>query len=111
LTQNLIFAKKILQTFSQCGTLHPHGVAVAEKHNFCGIQQKIPQISDFAKNQDSNPPSHGDTAADIGKMFAKFFLRKSDFGLKNTIFMKIRSDCKLFSQFSQFFRYSMIFGK
>jgi hypothetical protein len=65
---------------------------VAEKHDFHGIQQKNPQISDFAKNRDSNPTSHGDTAADIAKMFAIFFLRKSDFGSKNAIFAKIRSD-------------------
>jgi hypothetical protein len=55
-------------------------VGVAEKHNFCDIQQKIPQISDFAKKRDLNPPTHGGTAADIAKMFAKKFLRKSDFG-------------------------------
>jgi hypothetical protein len=61
---------------------------VAEKHDFRGIQQKIPQISDLAKNWDSNTPSHGDTAADIAKMFAKKFSRKSDFGSKNTIFAK-----------------------
>jgi hypothetical protein len=65
---------------------------VAEKHDFCGIQRKIPQLSDFAKKWDSNPPPHGGTAADIAKMFAKFFLQKSDFGSKNTIFAKIRSD-------------------
>jgi hypothetical protein len=53
---------------------------VAEKHDFCGIQRKIPQVSNFAKNRDSNPPPHGDTAADIAKMFAKIFLQKSDFG-------------------------------
>jgi hypothetical protein len=55
-------------------------VGVAEKHDFRGIQRKIPQVSDFAKKQDSNPPPHADTAADIAKMFAKNFLRKSDFG-------------------------------
>jgi hypothetical protein len=53
---------------------------VAKKHNFRGIQQKILQVSDFAKKRDLNPPPHGGTAADIAKMFAKFFLRKSDFG-------------------------------
>jgi hypothetical protein len=53
---------------------------VAEKHDFCGIQQKIPQVSDFDKKRDSNPPPHGGTAADIAKMFAKNFLRKLDFG-------------------------------
>jgi hypothetical protein len=53
---------------------------VAEKHDFRGIQRKIPQASDFAKNRDLNPPPHGDTATDIAKMFAKNFLRKSDFG-------------------------------
>jgi hypothetical protein len=57
-----------------------------EKHNFCDIQQKILQISDFTKKRDSNPPPHGDTAADIAKMLAKIFLRKSDFGSKNMIF-------------------------
>jgi hypothetical protein len=65
---------------------------VAEKHNFRNIQQKILQISDFAKKRDSNPPSHGDTAADIAKMFAKIFLQKSDFGSKNMIFAIIRLD-------------------
>jgi hypothetical protein len=55
-------------------------LGVAEKHNFRGIQQKIPQVSDFAKKWDSNPPPHGGTAADIAKMFAKIFSRKSDFG-------------------------------
>jgi hypothetical protein len=53
---------------------------MAEKHNFRGIQQKILQVSDFAKKRDLNPPPHGGTAADIAKMFAKIFLRKSDFG-------------------------------
>jgi hypothetical protein len=53
---------------------------VAEKHDICGIQRKIPQVSDFAKKRDSNPAPHGDTVADIAKMFAKIFLRKSDFG-------------------------------
>jgi hypothetical protein len=53
---------------------------VAEKHDFRDIQQKIPQYSDFAKKRDLNPPPHGGTAADIAKMFAKNFLRKSDFG-------------------------------
>jgi hypothetical protein len=32
------------------------------------------------KKRDSNPPPHGDIAADIAKMFAKIFSRKSDFG-------------------------------
>jgi hypothetical protein len=69
---------------------------VPKKHDFLDIQQKIPQISDFAEKQDLNPPPHGDTAADIAKMFAKIVLRKSDFGSKNTIFVKIRSDfCKI----------------
>jgi hypothetical protein len=43
---------------------------VAEKHDFRSIQQKIPQVSYFAKKRDSNPPPHGYTAADIAKMFA-----------------------------------------
>jgi hypothetical protein len=52
-----------------------HGVA--EKHDFRGIQGKIPQISDFAKNRDLNPPSHGDTAADIAKI--GFWVKKHNF--------------------------------
>jgi hypothetical protein len=52
---------------------------VAEKHDFRGIQRKIPQVSDFAKKRDSNPPPNGGTAADIAKMFATKFLQKSDF--------------------------------
>jgi hypothetical protein len=44
---------------------------VVEKHNFCSIQQKNPQTSDFAKKQDSNPLPHGDVAMDIAKIFAK----------------------------------------
>jgi hypothetical protein len=61
---------------------------VAEKHDFRGIQQKIPQISDFAKNRDSNPPSHGDTAADIAKMFANFFFAKIGFRVEKHDFCK-----------------------
>jgi hypothetical protein len=49
---------------------------VAEKHDFRGIQQKIPQFSNFGKNRDSNPLPHGDVADDIAKMFANFFLQK-----------------------------------
>jgi hypothetical protein len=59
---------------------------VVEKHDFRTIQQKIPQISDFAKKRDLNPLPHGDIADNIAKMFAKIFLRKSDFASKNTIF-------------------------
>jgi hypothetical protein len=99
---------------------------VAKKHDFCYIQQKIQQISDFAKKRDSNPPPHGDTAADIAKMFAKKISRKSDFGSKDTIFAIIRLDvCKIprtlsqkldsaknfFFRFLRFFRYRTIFAK
>jgi hypothetical protein len=99
---------------------------VAEKHDFRAIQREIPQISDFAKNQDSNPLPHGDVADDIAKMFVKIFLRKSDFVSKNTIFAIFRSDfceiCrtqsqksenleKLIFRFSRFFRYCMVFAK
>jgi hypothetical protein len=48
-------------------------LGVAEKHDFRGIQQKIPQFSNFAKNWDSNPLPHGDVADNIAKMFAKKF--------------------------------------
>jgi hypothetical protein len=42
---------------------------VVEKHDFRGIQQKIPQNSDFAKKQVLNPVPNGWVAADIAKMF------------------------------------------
>jgi hypothetical protein len=42
---------------------------VVEKHNFCGIQQKIPQKSDFALKRDLNPVPHIEAAVDIEKMF------------------------------------------
>jgi hypothetical protein len=99
---------------------------VAEKHNFHAIQQKILQISDFAKNQDSNPLPHGDVADDIAKMFVKKFLQKSDFVSKNTIFAIFQLDfCeirrtqsrksenrkKLIFRFSRFFRYCTVFAK
>jgi beta-galactosidase beta subunit len=48
---------------------------VAEKHNFCGIQRKIRQESDFANNRDMNLFPHGETAADPAKMFAQFFAK------------------------------------
>jgi hypothetical protein len=38
-----------------------------------------------------NPFPHGETAADLAKMFAQIFWRKSVFATKNTIFAKIRS--------------------
>jgi hypothetical protein len=64
---------------------------VAEKHNFCSIHQKIRRESNFANNRDMNPFPHGETAADLAKMFAQFFLQKLVFATKNTIFAKIRS--------------------
>jgi hypothetical protein len=36
-----------------------------------------------------NPFPHLETAADLAKMFAQFFLRKLVFATKNTIFAKI----------------------
>jgi hypothetical protein len=62
---------------------------VVKKHNFCTIQQKILQISNFAKKRDLNPLPHGDVADNIVEMFANFLLQKSDFASKNTIFAKI----------------------
>jgi hypothetical protein len=70
-------------------------IGVAEKHDFRSIQQKIPQESDFANNRDMNPFPNGETAANLAKIFAQFFLQKSVFATKNTIFAKIRSgDCE-----------------
>jgi hypothetical protein len=50
---------------------------VAEKHDFRDIQRKIPHESDFADNRDMNPFPHGETAADLAKMFEHFVLQKS----------------------------------
>jgi hypothetical protein len=58
---------------------------VAEKHNFCNIQQKILQISDFAKNRDLNPPPHGVWPKNmIFAVYSKKF-RKFPISLKNGI--------------------------
>jgi hypothetical protein len=46
-------------------------IGVVQKHDFCDIQRKIPQISNFAKKRDSNPLHHGDIAAGIAKIFEK----------------------------------------
>jgi hypothetical protein len=64
---------------------------VAEKHDFRCIQRKIPQNSDFANDRVMNPFPHGETAADLAKMFAQIFWQKLFFVTKNTIFAKIRS--------------------
>jgi hypothetical protein len=80
---------------------------VAKKHDFRGIQRKIPQISNFAEKRDSNPPPHGGTAADIAKI--RFRVEKHDF-CNNPIgfsrnspdyIPKIGFSEKLFSRFSQ----------
>jgi hypothetical protein len=92
---------------------------VAEKHDFCGIQRKIPQVSDFAKKRDLNPPPHGGTAADIAKMFAKKICKNRISGRKTQFSQKIpqtksrKSDSakNFFSRFLQFFRYHTIFAK
>jgi hypothetical protein len=51
---------------------------VAEKHDFRGIQRKIPQKSDFALNQDLNPVPSVNTAADNAKKFYQNLQQKSD---------------------------------
>jgi hypothetical protein len=77
---------------------------VVKKHNFCAIQPKIPQISNFTKKWDSNPLPHGDVADNIAKMFANFFGGKLDFASKNTIF----SDFRDFSATVQFLRKKLL---
>jgi hypothetical protein len=42
---------------------------VAKKHDFRGIQRKIPHKSDFAQKRDLNPIPHGEIVADIATMF------------------------------------------
>jgi hypothetical protein len=69
---------------------------VVEKHDFCDIQQKIPQISDFAKKTGFEPPTPWGYSGRHCENVCKIFLQKSDFASKNTIFAKIRSDfCKI----------------
>jgi hypothetical protein len=82
----MTFCFIFIQTLGWCG----------QKTQFSQYTAKILQISDFAKKQDSNPLPHGDVAAGIAKMFAKFLLQKLDFTSKNTIFAIIRTDfCKI----------------
>jgi hypothetical protein len=57
-------------------------MGVVEKHDFRGIQQKIPQKSDFAQKRDLNPELHIEAAVDIAKMFEQNLQRKSDFSKK-----------------------------
>jgi hypothetical protein len=64
---------------------------VVKKHDFRGIQQKIPLEFDFANNRDMNPLPHGETMEDIAKQFVNKILQKSVFATKNTIFAKIRA--------------------
>jgi hypothetical protein len=78
---------------------------VAEKHDFCSIQRKILQVSDFAKNWDSNPPPHGDTAVDIAKMFAKKFCKNRILGRKTQFSRK--SD-QIFAKFPRLNRENRI---
>jgi hypothetical protein len=69
-------------------------VRVVKKHDFRNIQQKILQISNFAKKRDLKPLPHGNVAAGIAKMFANFFLLKLDFALENANFRKNTDFCK-----------------
>jgi hypothetical protein len=62
---------------------------LAEKRNFCGIQQKIPQKSDFAQKRDLNPVPHGEAAADIAKMLEQNLQQKSV--LRKMIFANFRN--------------------
>jgi beta-galactosidase beta subunit len=48
---------------------------VVEKFNYCNIQQKILQNSNFAKKRDLNTVPNGEVAEDIAKMFAKKILK------------------------------------
>jgi hypothetical protein len=48
---------------------------VVKKCDFCGIQQKILQNSDFAKKRDLIPVPNGEVAVDIEKMFAILFVK------------------------------------
>jgi hypothetical protein len=60
-----------------------------QEQAFAGVVKKY--NFDFAKKRDLNTVPNGEVAADIAKMFAKFFLQKWFFKLKNTIFAEIRS--------------------
>jgi beta-galactosidase beta subunit len=50
-------------------------IGVVKKHYFCGIQQKIPQNSNFAKKRNLNTVPNGEVAADIAKIYAIFFAK------------------------------------
>jgi hypothetical protein len=57
-------------------------IGVAEKHDFCNIQQKIPQISNFAKKPDSNPPTPWGYCGGHCKNVCKIFFAKIRFRVK-----------------------------
>jgi hypothetical protein len=61
---------------------------VAKKHDFCSIQRKIPQKSNFDKKWDSNPLPHGEIAADIAKGLCKIYSENQILG--KTIFADFR---------------------
>jgi hypothetical protein len=48
-------------------------MGVAEKHDFCSIQQKILQVSDFAKNGIRTPHPMGILRRTLRKCLLKFF--------------------------------------
>jgi hypothetical protein len=56
---------------------------VAKKHDFRGIQRKIPQKYDFAQKRDLNLVDHEEAAADIAKIFEQNLQRKSDSAKNN----------------------------
>jgi hypothetical protein len=47
---------------------------------FAVYSEKFHKFMILLKNGIQTPPPHGDTAADIAKMFAKNFSQKLDFG-------------------------------
>jgi hypothetical protein len=97
---------------------------VVKKHDFCSIQRKIPQNSDFAKKRDLNPVPNGEVARTLQKclqiFFAKivvFCVEKHDFcgnligRPQNSLHptAKIGFHKKLLSNFRGYFLYHRIF--
>jgi hypothetical protein len=84
---------------------------VVEKHDFCGIQRKIPQKSDFAQKQDLNPELHIEAAVDIAKMFEQKLQQKSDFSEKQFLQTSTNTRFLLFVCIPQKLCFLTIFGK
>jgi hypothetical protein len=87
---------------------------MVEKHDFCAIQQKIPQISDFAKKTGFEPPTPWQKMLIFAKTpILKYFLQKTPIFAKMPIFAKTSIFAKNadFRKNADFCKKSKLFAK